>query len=86
MKRFCLSCVTCQRSTPKSRRAKARNRVFSKGDLVMLFCSSGKELLMQWIGPFHILSRIGRSNYEVDVNGHLMIFHASLLKRYHVVS
>jgi len=63
---------------------KARDRVFSQGDLVLLLLpTNNNKLLMQWKGPFQVVKQIGESDYKIDVNGRHKVFHATLLKRYY---
>ena len=39
---------------------------------------------MQRKGPFKVLERKGISDYRVDVNGKVRLFHANLLKKYKI--
>ena len=39
------------------------------------------KLLMQWKGPYEIMSRCGKGNdYRVEVNKKMKTFHANMLK------
>lgn len=37
---------------------------------------------MHWKGPFEVISKVGTSDYRLDVNGKVRTYHANLLKRY----
>ena len=55
---------------------RAKRREFQEGDKVLL-------LLMQWKGPYEIMSRCGKGNdYRIEVNKKVKTFHANMLKKY----
>ena len=65
------------------RNFKAKQRNFSKGDLVLVLLPTDKnKLLMHWKGPFEIDSQIGANNYKVAMGGKLKTWHVNTLKRY----
>lgn len=39
---------------------------------------------MQWKGPFKVVERVGQTDYKIDMNGRLRLFHVNLLKKYYV--
>lgn len=64
---------------------KASNRSFKVGDYVLILLQTdSNKLLMQWKGPFKVVERTGISDYRIDVNGKLQLFHANLLKKYNL--
>lgn len=53
------------------------------GDKVLLLLpTDNNKLLMHWKGPFEVISKVGTSDYRLDVNGRVMTYHANLLKKY----
>jgi hypothetical protein len=64
---------------------KAHDRGFVTGDFVLLLLpTDNNKLLMQWKGPFKVISKVGDFDYRIDVNGKAKVFHANMLKKYHV--
>ena len=64
---------------------KAKRREFQGGDKVLLLLPTDtNKLLMQWKGPYKIMSRCGKGNdyYRIEVNKKLKTFHANMLKKY----
>ena len=62
---------------------RAKRREFQKGDKVLLLLPTDtNKLLMQWKGPYEIMSRCGKGNdYRVEVNKKVKTFHANMLKK-----
>lgn len=64
---------------------KAKSRYFKVGDFVLLLLpTDNNKLLMQWKGPFKVVERVGQTDYKIDMNGRLRLFHVNLLKKYYV--
>lgn len=62
---------------------KTRNRSFMKGDKVLVLLPTDRnKLLMQWKGPYHVLDKIGLSDYRLQLPKQTKIFHANLLRQY----
>ena len=63
---------------------RAKRREFQEGDKVLLLLPTDtNKLLMQWKGPYEIMSRCGKGNdYRVEVNKKVKTFHANMLKKY----
>ena len=63
---------------------RAKRREFQEGDKVLLVLPTDtNKLLMQWKGPYEIMSRYGKGNdYRVEVNKKVNTFHANMLKKY----
>ena len=63
---------------------RAKRREFQEGDKVLLLLPTDtNKLLMQWKGPYEIMSRCGKGNdYRIKVNKKVKTFHANMLKRY----
>ena len=63
---------------------RAKRREFQEGDKVLLLLPMDtNELLMQWKGPYEIMSRCGKDNdYQIEVNKKVKTFHANMLKKY----
>ena len=61
-----------------------KRREFQQGDKVsLLLPTDTNKLLMQWKGPYGIMSRCGKGNdYRVEVNKKVRTFHANMLKKY----
>jgi len=64
---------------------KSRERKFQVGDKVLLLLpTDGNKLLMQWKGPFENVECRNDNKYRVQLEGCVKIFHANVLKKYHV--
>ena len=63
---------------------RARRREFQESDQVLLLLlTDTNKLLMQYKGPYEIVSRCGKgNNYRVEVNKKVKTFHANMLKKY----
>ena len=63
---------------------RAKRREFQEGDKVLLLLPTDtNKLLMQWKGPYEIMSRCEKGNYfRVEVNKKVKTFHANMLKKY----
>ena len=65
----------------------ARQREFTAGDQVLvLLPTSTSKLLAQWQGPYSVLKRVGRINYQVDMHDRRKrkrIFHVNMLRSWH---
>ena len=63
---------------------RAKRREFQEGDKVLLLLPTDtSKLLMQWKGPYEIMSRCGKGNdYRIEVNKKVKTFHANMLKKY----
>ena len=63
----------------------ARKREFEPGEKVLILLpTSTSKLLAQWQGPYSIVRRVGKVNYEVDLNDRRKrrrVFHINMLKR-----
>ncbi|XP_041461733.1 uncharacterized protein LOC121413037 [Lytechinus variegatus] len=63
---------------------KAKHREFQIGDRVLLLLPTDRnKLLLQWKGPFEVVSKVSSTDYRIDLNGKLKVFHINLLKKYH---
>ena len=63
---------------------KARHREFQVGNKVLLLLPTDRnKLLLQWKGPFEVISKVSSTDYKIDLNGKPKVFHINLLKRYH---
>ncbi|XP_054762005.2 uncharacterized protein LOC129268475 [Lytechinus pictus] len=63
---------------------KAKHREFQVGDRVLLLLPTDRnKLLLQWKGPFEVVSKISVTDYRIDLNGKPKVFHINLLKKYH---
>ena len=64
----------------------AREREFQAGDMVLLLLpSSTSKLLAQWQGPFKVVKKVGRANYQIEMprrRKKQQIFHVNLLKKW----
>ena len=71
-----------EEQTLNDRRAKRRE--VQEGDKVLLLLPTDtNKLLMQWKGPYEIMSRCGKGNeYRIEVNKKMKTFHANMLKKY----
>ena len=63
---------------------RANRREFQEGDKVLLLLPTDtNKLLMQWKGPYEILSRCGKGiDYRIEVNKKVKTLHANMLKKY----
>ena len=63
---------------------RAKRREFQEGDkMLLLLPTDTNKLLMQWKGPYEIMSRCGKGNdYRVEVNKKVKTFYANMLKKY----
>ncbi|GFO36278.1 Zinc finger protein [Plakobranchus ocellatus] len=61
----------------------AKRRKFSVGEKVLvLLPTDSNKLLMQWKGPFEIVTTVGINDYRISIGGKEKTFHANLLKAY----
>ncbi|GFO49458.1 cytosolic phospholipase a2 [Plakobranchus ocellatus] len=59
----------------------AKRRKFSVGEKVLvLLPTDSNKLLMQWKGPFEIVTTVGINDYRINMGGKEKTFHANLLK------
>ena len=63
---------------------RAKRREFQGGDKILLLLpTETNKLLMQWKGPYKVMSRCGKVNdYRVEMNKKVKMFHANMLKKY----
>ncbi|XP_052680025.1 uncharacterized protein LOC128160712 [Crassostrea angulata] len=62
---------------------KARVRNMKPGEKVLvLLPSDSNKLLMQWQGPYQIVKRLGKVDYQLEVKGKVKTYHANMLKKY----
>ena len=62
---------------------KAHKREFKIGSRVLVLKpTSHNKLLMQWQGPFKVISKERDNDYKIDINGRLRLYHANMLKEY----
>ena len=62
----------------------ARDTELKPDDKVLvLLPTSTNKLLAQWKGPYKVIRKIGKVNYEIQVAGKKKVFHANMLKRWH---
>lgn len=62
---------------------RCRDRKFQVGDKVLLLLPTDKnKLLMQWQGPYNVVSKLNAFDYKVEVRGKVKLYHANLLKLY----
>ena len=60
-----------------------RQRQLQVGDkALILLPTDHNKLLLQWKGPFTVVSRFNDCDYQLDVHGKLKSFHINLLKKY----
>lgn len=63
---------------------KSRRRSLKPADqALILLPTENNKLLMQWRGPYTVLSRKGDVNYEVDLGHSTKVLHINMLKKYH---
>ena len=66
---------------------KAKERIFSRGDKVLvLLPNSENKLIMKWKGPFEVIDRIEPADYRIQLPNRSRVFHANLLKRYYTAT
>ncbi|XP_062601794.1 uncharacterized protein LOC134263457 [Saccostrea cucullata] len=90
--RLARTCELAQKELQKSKDhykkqydKRTKPRSFKVGDFVLLLLPTDhNKLLMQWKGPFKVVDRKGQTDYQIDMNGHIRLFHANLLKKYNV--
>jgi hypothetical protein len=64
---------------------KAKRRTFQAGEQVLLLLpTKHNKLQMAWRGPYEVVERVGDCDYRIRVKGNTKLFHANLLKRFHV--
>jgi len=62
---------------------RAKDRKLEIGDeVVILIPQSRNKLLMEWSGPYHVMSRNTEYNYGVKVRGKIRTYHINLLKKF----
>ena len=63
---------------------RAKGKKFQEADKVLLLLPMDtNKLLMQWKGPYEIMSRCGKGNdYQVEVNRKMKTFYTNMLKKY----
>ena len=62
---------------------RARNRTLKVGDkALILMPTDHNKLLLQWKGPFDIVKKVNRVDYQLKMNGKVKTFHINLLKKY----
>ena len=63
---------------------KARPRSYQEGDEVLLLLpTDSNKLLMHWKGPFKIVKKCNKMNYQIDLGHRKQTFYINLLKKYH---
>ena len=66
---------------------RARMMEFNVGDKVLLLLpTESKKLFARWQGPYKVVSRIGKVNYQVEMAGRRKpkrIFHVNMLRKFH---
>lgn len=50
--------------------------------VLILLPSDSNKLLMQWQGPYQIVKRLGKVDYQLEVKGKVKTYHANMLKKY----
>ncbi len=62
---------------------KARDRKYQEGDQVLvLLPTDNNKLLLQWKGPYPVVSVVNDWDYRISMKGKTKTFHANMLKRY----
>ena len=65
----------------------ARRREFQPGDRVLILLpTSSSKLLARWQGPYEVVRKCGKVNYEVKMNDRRKqrrVFHVNMLKEWH---
>ncbi|XP_067676459.1 uncharacterized protein [Haliotis asinina] len=72
VRRYCISCDICHRTTPKGKISK-----IPLGTMPLI-----ETPFERWKGPYIIEERFGIGNYRVRVGDKLKTYHANLLKKY----
>ena len=63
---------------------KSKERSFEVGDKVLLLLPTDRnKLLLQWKGPFNVVTELSPTDYRIDLNGKMKVLHINLLKKYH---
>ena len=63
---------------------KAKAREYDEGDEVLLLLPTDRnKLLMHWKGPFKIVKKNNRMNYQIDLGSRKQTFHINMLKKYY---
>jgi len=64
---------------------KSKDRVFQPGDKVLLLLPKDEnKLLKHGKGTFEVIERRNDNNYRIQLNDRVKMFHANILKEYHV--
>ena len=65
----------------------ARSRELTPGDdVLVLVPTSASKLFAQWQGPYKVVKKVGRVNYEISMPGrrkHKWVLHVNLLRRWY---
>ncbi|XP_078000810.1 uncharacterized protein LOC144453400 [Glandiceps talaboti] len=62
---------------------RAKDRQFSDGDKVLVLLPTNyNKLLMKWQGPYRMVERVSNTDYRIDMDGKLKLYHANMLKKY----
>ena len=66
----------------------ARDREFNPGDCVLVMLpTSTSKLLAQWEGPYTVVRRVGKVDYEIEMDDKARkkkrIFHTNMLRKWH---
>ena len=62
---------------------KTKPRNMSVGDKVLvLLPTDNNKLLLQWKGPYKIIKKVNKVDYQIEINGKVRCYHANLLKLY----
>ena len=66
----------------------ARERSFEEQELVLaLLLTSTNKLMAQWQGPYRVVKKVGKVNYQIDMHDRhkrKRIFHVNMLRKWHV--
>lgn len=44
--------------------------------------TDNNKLLLQWKGPFEVVKKVNRVDYQLNIQGKVKTFHINLLKKY----
>ena len=59
-------------------------RELQPGDKVLILRPTAEsKLLMQWKGPYHVMERVGPTDYRIRVGDGERIYRINMLKRYY---